>query len=69
MPWGHVQKQIPSALSQCSWSQESYLSCVYIPLTLIGAIFSVLAALKQVRKKGKEVRHCGQVENKEFSQQ
>lgn len=48
---------------------RSYLSCVYIPLTLIGAVLSVLAILKQVRKKQNEDRHCGQVENKEFSQQ
>lgn len=55
---GHMQEYVFSALSRCS--QESYLSYVYVHLTLISAIFqAVLAVLKQVRNREREDRTKG----------
>lgn len=39
--------------------RQSYLSCVYIPLTFIGAIFSAVLVVKQVRKKGRRTGVVG----------
>lgn len=52
MSLGHMQEYALSALSR--YSQGSYLSYVYVSLTLISAIFQeVLAVLKQVKNREK----------------